>query len=90
MEPSFPRANYLLAVNYRKSGLLSLAANHYKMELDINPESAEVHNDLGIVLFQLGDTKEGLSHLQKALKAVPDNSIYQSNLNKALEQVSTE
>lgn len=83
IDASTRRANYLLAVIYRKNNRLEKAVTHYQRELEIAPDQAEVHNDLGIVLIQLGQKKQGIDHLQKAVALEPDNPSYQANLNKA-------
>jgi protein O-mannosyl-transferase len=85
LDPAYPEANYLLAVSYRNTGLLELAVKHYKKELALNPRSAEVHNDLGIVLFQLNQPVDGMKHIETAVQLNPGHSVYQSNLKKALD-----
>jgi tetratricopeptide (TPR) repeat protein len=47
--PAFAEAHYNLENIYRNQGSYKEALNHYKRALEIEPDSAEVLNNLGIV-----------------------------------------
>ena len=77
-----------------KDGSLS-ELNSYRTAIEICPEMAEAHHNLGIVLLKQGKEKEAVSSLEKALTFKPDTStrlalasIYmqQDNPNVAKEQ----
>jgi protein O-mannosyl-transferase len=45
---------------------------HYQKALQVNPDYAEAHNNLGYALFQKGAVDEAMVHFQKALQIKPD------------------
>lgn len=84
LDPAYRRSNYMIAVSYRKKGLLPLAITHYRKELEISPDSAEVHNDLGIILCQTNQPSRGLNHIRIAASIDKKNPVYKKNLEKTL------
>jgi Flp pilus assembly protein TadD len=57
---------------------------HFKKALEIQPDFAEAHNNLGKVLLQKGQVHEALTHFRAALKIQPDDPDTLSNLAWAL------
>ena len=53
------------------------------MALELNPDMAEVHNDLGIAYARVGNTSEAISHFETALALKPDYQLARDNLNHA-------
>jgi tetratricopeptide (TPR) repeat protein len=63
---------------------LKKAINKYKMELRIKPNSAEIHNNLGIALAELGQTNEAIKEFRTALLIKPNSADILFNLGIAL------
>lgn len=49
----------------------------------LNPEGAEAHNNLGLVLLAGGKARESLPHFSAALRLKPDLAAAQENLRRA-------
>ncbi len=45
---------------------------HYKESLKINPRSAQVHYELGVILARQGKDEEAIVHFAEALRIIPD------------------
>ena len=56
------------------------ATDHFRAALRIEPNDAEVHNNLGISLARLGDTRGAISHFRKALRINPGHALARDNL----------
>jgi tetratricopeptide (TPR) repeat protein len=56
------------------------AISHYQKALEIKPDYAEAHNNLGLAFFQKGQMAEAITHYQKALEINPNNAAAQNNL----------
>jgi tetratricopeptide (TPR) repeat protein len=54
--------------------------------LRLNPNSAIVHYDLGMVLLKLGKTQESIPHFSAAIRLKPDWALPRDNLKRAQEQ----
>ena len=65
-------------------GKLDEAIPHFQRALQINPDYAEAHNNLGATLFQKGKVDEAIPHFQEALRIKPDYAHAESNLGNAL------
>ncbi|MFZ6723546.1 tetratricopeptide repeat protein [Undibacterium sp. Ji49W] len=54
------------------------AAAQYKKALELNPDFAEVHNNLGLALMRQGENDQAKHHLQQAVSIKPDmfNTYY--------------
>ncbi len=79
--PNDPRANnyfgeYLADVVGDEAGGLQ----HWMTAVQFDAELGAAHNNLGIYYFHGGDYARGLDHLQRALKADPDNPDYLYNM----------
>lgn len=48
--------------------------------LEIYPDYALAHNDLGVLYFNKGDRERALNHYEKAVQLNPDNITFQKNL----------
>ncbi len=48
--------------------------------LKINPAFALAHNDIGVLLFEMGDRQKALKHYQQASRLDPMNVVFQKNL----------
>ena len=62
------------------------AIAHYQKALQINPDYAEAHNNLGNALLQKGRVAEAITHYQKALQIKPDYAVVHDNLGNVLLQ----
>jgi protein O-GlcNAc transferase len=60
------------------------AIPHFKRALDIGPESAEFHTNLGIALAKKGQLADAIPHFQRALALSPDAVDAHYYLGKAL------
>ena len=57
-------AQHNLASSAQK-GTVEDAIVHYKQALQINPDYAEAHNNLGVALFQSGSVDEAIVHFHR-------------------------
>ena len=65
-------------------GQLDEAIAHYRKALEIKPDYAEAHNNLGNALASRGQVDEAIAHYQKALEIKPDYAEAHNNLGMAL------
>lgn len=56
------------------------ALSHLQNAIQLDPEFADGHNDLGVVLGKLGNTAEAAEQFQKAINLSPDHSVATTNL----------
>jgi len=63
------------------------AARAFEKALSLNPESAEVHNNLGMLLFQAGKHTRAIAHFQAAITLGPLIPQIHNNLGNALSAV---
>jgi len=68
---------------FTDKGIYQKAIQEYQKALAQNPESAELHADLGATLGEMGQYKEAASELQKALKLNPNLYAARENLGHA-------
>ena len=61
---------------------LELAGSHYAKAIEIYPEFAQAHNNLGIVLMRQGKKDEGRAAFERALTIDPQYAPAQLNLAK--------
>ena len=66
-------------------GKYKSAINVYQQSLAINPDNAQAHNNIGIVLAEWDRNDEALEHYQKAVKLQPDFIDAHHNLFQAYE-----
>ena len=60
------------------------AIAHYRKALEIKPDNAEAHDNLGIALAGRGQVDEAIAHYRKALEIKPDFAEAHNNLGIAL------
>jgi len=59
---------------------------HFQKALQINPESAEIHNNFGNALLQKGRVDEAIAQYQKTLQINPERVEVRNSLGSALLQ----
>jgi tetratricopeptide (TPR) repeat protein len=57
-------------------GQLQPAAGYFRQVIQREPQRAEAHFGLGLVLFKDGKAEEGLLSLEKAVKLAPNNAVF--------------
>ena len=67
-----------------RPGQIDEAMAHYQKALEIKPDYAEAHNNLGIALAGRGRIDEAIAHYQKALEIKPDYAEAHNNLGIVL------
>src|SRR5208283_3541971 len=55
-----------------QKGDVDKAMAQYQMALQIKPDSAQIHSNLGNALLQKGNVDEAIAHCQQALQIKPD------------------
>ena len=75
-----------IAVQKKQSGQLEAAIEYYQKALQLKPDYAEVHFNLGNVLEQKGKLVEAIEAYQKALQRKPDYAEAHSNLGNVLKK----
>jgi tetratricopeptide (TPR) repeat protein len=60
------------------------ALDHLQNAVQLDPEFADAHNDLGVALARLGNTGEAVEQFQKAVSLAPDHNRAVRNLSLAL------
>ena len=60
------------------------ALAHLTRALSINPDLAEAHNNVGIILIQQGDPDAAITHFQDAVRINPEFELANNNLQRAL------
>ncbi len=58
----------ILGVSQEAQKKFKEAADSYRNALKIQPQFAEMHFNLGSVLYQLGDNQSSIQHYQKAIQ----------------------
>ena len=71
-------------VEASKNGDLLLAKECFKNAIDIDPNFADAHNDLGVVLAGLRQVDESIDQFEKTIDLAPRNTAALINLNLAL------
>lgn len=65
-------------------GNIEEALQSFKKAVEINPNLASVHNNLGVCYWQREEFENAIDHFQKALELDPDDSDILSNYTKVL------
>src|SRR5581483_9131680 len=60
------------------------ALDHFQNAIQIDPEFTDAHNDLGVVLANLGNIGEAAEQFKKAIDLAPDHNVAVGNLSLAL------
>ena len=79
-----PKPTIIWAVNCSSRAKLDEALEHLTRALSINPDLAEAHNNVGIILIQQGNLDAAISHFQDAVRIKPDFKLAENNLQRAL------
>jgi tetratricopeptide (TPR) repeat protein len=69
-----------------RAELLPQAVEDYRHALDLAPNWIEAHINLGVVLYQMGQTEEARAAFQAAVQLDPLNGISRYNLGCVLEE----
>lgn len=75
---------YRTGEQHMQAGELALAATAFRQALELAPEFAEAHANLGYVLDQSGDLAEAEACYLRALALAPDNATVSLNLGALL------
>jgi tetratricopeptide (TPR) repeat protein len=67
-----------------RKGDKETALNHFQNAVQIDPDFADAHNDLGVLLAKVGNTGEAAEQFQRAITLAPDHTIALGNLSLAL------
>lgn len=70
----------ILAKRFFRQGKLEQSVNAYIKALDIEPENADIHNELGYVLARQNKIDEAVKHLEKAVGINPNMLDTHNNL----------
>jgi tetratricopeptide (TPR) repeat protein len=65
-------------------GRIDEAQEHLNAALKLDPEIAQAHNNLGIILIQQGDVEQAIVHFKEALRIKPDFDLADANLKRAV------
>lgn len=76
--------HYDLANAFLNSGRFDKAVASYRKTIDIQPDNADAHVNLGCSLQQLNRLDEAISHFRQAIQIKPDLAIAFLNLGNAL------
>ena len=78
---------FALAVQNHKKNNLQVAENLYNETLKTNPNYAGAHNNLGIVLNELGEHQKAMSSYQKAIQIQPNYAAAHYNLGNTFKEL---
>ena len=65
-------------------------ADAFREAIELHPDFAEAHNNLGLVLIQAGDDQAGIAALREAVRISPDYADARTNLGAALTPTDAE
>ena len=63
-----------------ENGWYDAAVNALEKLLEVYPQFAAAHNDLGVLYYKLGDKDKAMTHYENATELQADNITYQKNL----------
>ena len=78
---------FALAIQNHQKNNLKVTENLYKEILKINPSHVYAHNNLGIVLKELGEDQKAISSFQKAIEIQPNYIDAYYNLGIVLREL---
>lgn len=73
-----------LAASLVEMGQMDEALEHIHSALELDPDFADAHNMLGIVLARAGKLDESIAQLRQVVSLVPDSPEYHFNLSRFL------
>jgi Flp pilus assembly protein TadD len=73
-----------LAASLLEIGKTDEAVEHIQRALELDPDFADAHNMLGIVLARAGKLDESVEQLRQAVSLEPDSPEYHFNLSRSL------
>ena len=76
-----------IADQHHKNNKLHIAKKIYDEILKKNPNYAEAHNNLGILLYKLGKYQESMKCYKKTIQIQPKNSAAHSNLGFVFKEL---
>ena len=79
--------NFALAVQNHKKNNLLIAKKLYNETLKANPYYEGAHNNLGIILNQLGEHQKAISSYKKAITINPNYADAYNNLGNVLKEL---
>jgi tetratricopeptide (TPR) repeat protein len=85
---SFPTHNFswkILAAVFKKTGRNSEAVNANQTAVELSPQDAESHSNLGIMLQDLGELEKAEASYRQAIGLKPDYAEAHSNLGVTLQ-----
>ena len=62
------------------------AIRHFRLAIEANPDYAEAHTNLGVILLRRGETRNAIGQFRAAIDAKPDDARAYYNLGLALEK----
>jgi protein O-GlcNAc transferase len=69
----------------QKQGKLEEAISFYREALDLNPNHAQVYNNLGNIFQQKGELNKAIEYYHQALKIKPNYALVHNNLGNAIK-----
>jgi tetratricopeptide (TPR) repeat protein len=78
-----------LGLAYQDQNRLTDAATQFNKAIQLNPQDATVHSNLGCLLLALGNTDGAIAELREAVRLDPDNTKARKNLTDALALTGT-
>ncbi len=84
MQPGSPDIESTLGSAYHAANRLEEAVTCYQRAIDINPDHAAAHANLGLAQFNLGNVDAAISHNRRAVELQPDAASAHLNLGWAL------
>ncbi len=73
-----------VASDLLKKNQYAAAAVEFRKALELDPDEAQSHNNLGLALVETGKVEEGMEHYRKALELSPGYPEAHNNLGSAL------
>ena len=84
---SHPDANLLLGMIAHQQREFEVAVERYQQFLKFNPEDAETHCNLGVVLAELGRTEDAIEHFNQSITITADNAAVHGHLADAYSKL---
>ncbi len=78
---------FVLGLQNHKKNNLKVAKNFYNETLKINPNYVDAHNNLGILMTQLGEYQNAKNCYEKVILIEPNNTVAYNNLGFVLKEL---